>query len=195
LRAAVPEMMRFAKVLSSGARGENMARTSYFINALLLVFLLGALSSKSERAGAAVGSLIASPANDTEQVSDAFFRYIHAYEKKDLATLTKSFANDDKLQAFWPDPSKPLRIEGWNEMRKGLEGYVSSISTMNINIRQPIVQVYGSIAIVSCHWSFSGLVGNKLQVGSGRGSYVFEKRDGAWVIVHLHESSMPGAGK
>ena len=172
-----------------------MARTSYFINALLLVLLLGTISSKSERAGAAVDDLITTRASDAEQVSEAFFRYIHAYEKKDLATLTKSFANDDKLQAFWPDPGKPFRIEGWSEMRKGLEGYVSSISNMNINIRQPIVQVYGSLAIVSCHWSFSGVVGNKPQVGSGRGSYVFEKRDGAWVIVHLHESSMPGAGK
>lgn len=85
-----------------------MARTSYFINALLLVLLLGTISSQSERAGAAVDDLITTRASDAEQVSEAFFRYIHAYEKKDLATLTKSFANDDKLQAFWPDPSKAV---------------------------------------------------------------------------------------
>jgi len=168
-----------------------MAKTSLFLNIVLLVLLFGALSAKSEKVTASVAE--SNPvANDAQQVSEAFSRYMQAYEKKDLAVLSKSFANDDKLQAFWPDPSNPFRIEGWNEMRKGLEGYLSSISSMNINIRQPIVQVYGPLAIVSCHWSFSGVVGGKPQVGSGRGSYVFERRDGAWVIVHLHESSMPG---
>ena|ERR1041385_8981314 len=169
-----------------------MAKTSLFLNVVLLVLLLGTLSAKSEKVTASVAESTSSIANDAEQVSEAFSRYMQAYEKKDLSVLSKSFANDDKLQAFWPDPSNPFRIEGWNEMRKGLEGYLSSISSMNINIRQPIVQVYGPLAIVSCHWSFSGMVGGKPQVGSGRGSYVFEKRDGAWVIVHLHESSMPG---
>ena len=169
-----------------------MTKASVVLNIVLLVLLLGVLSAKSERVTANVAAANTSVATDAEQVSEAFSRYMQAYEKKDLAILSKSFANDDKLQAFWPDPSNPFRIEGWTEMRKGLEGYLSSITSMNINIRQPIVQVYGPLAIVSCHWSFSGMVGGKPQVGSGRGSYVFEKRDGAWVIVHLHESSMPG---
>jgi ketosteroid isomerase-like protein len=132
---------------------------------------------------------------DSPSVSETFSRYIQAYEKKDMATLSAIFANDETLQAFWPDPSNPFRIEGWNEVRRGLDGYLPSISSMTVNIRQPIVQVYGPVAIVSCHWSFSGLVAGKPQVGSGRGSYVFEKRNGAWKMVHLHESSMPVAGK
>ena len=134
-------------------------------------------------------------AGDAEQVSETFSRYIGAYEKKDLETLGKIFANDDKLQAFWPDPTNPFRIEGWKEVRRGLEGYLPAITSMKVNIRQPIVQVYGPLAIISCHWSFAGAVGGKPQVGSGRGTYVFEKRAGVWVLIHLHESSMPAVGK
>ena len=171
-----------------------MVRISYGMNLILIVVLIGILGSKSGRATAAVG-LNDNAESDAKQVSDTFYRYMQAYEKKDMETLTRSFASDEKLTAFWPDPSNPFRVEGWKEMRKGLEGYLPAIASMAINIRQPIVQVYGPLAIVSCHWSFSGVVGGKPQVGSGRGSYVFEKRDAAWVMVHLHESAMPTAGR
>jgi ketosteroid isomerase-like protein len=80
-------------------------------------------------------------------------------------------------------------------VRRGLAGYLPAISSMTVNIRQPVVQVYGPLAILSCHWSFAAAVGGKPQIGSGRGTYVFEKRAGGWVIVHLHESSMPVLGK
>ena len=171
-----------------------MVRISYATNLILIVALIGTLGSKSGRATAAVVRND-SAESDAKQVSETFYRYMQAYEKKDMETLTKSFASDEKLTAFWPDPSNPFRIEGWKEMRKGLEGYLPAIASMAINIRQPIVQVYGPLAIVSCHWGFSGVVGGKPQVGSGRGSYVFEKRDAGWVMVHLHESAMPVAGK
>ncbi len=173
-----------------------MARISYTINLIVIVALIGALGSKSVRATAPVGAgMDDSAASEAKQVSETFYRYMQAYEKKDMETLSQSFARDEKLTAFWPDPSNPFRIEGWKEMRKSLEGYLPAIGSMAINIRQPMVQVYGRLAIVTCHWSFSGVVGAKPQMGSGRGSYVFEKRDGAWVMIHLHESAMPGASK
>lgn len=171
-----------------------MVRISYATNLILIVVLIGILGSKAERVTAAAG-VSDSAENDAKQVSDTFYRYMQAYEKKDMETIGRSFASDEKLTAFWPDPSNPFRIEGWKDMRKGLEGYLPAIASMAINIRQPIVQVYGPLAIVSCHWSFSGVVGGKPQVGSGRGSYVFEKRDAAWVMVHLHESAMPTLSK
>jgi len=158
-------------------------------------YVAGVIAAWAERYIEPVAAQPAAAASEAQQVSETFYRYMQAYEKKDMATLSKSFANDEKLTAFWPDPSNPFRIEGWKEMRKGLEGYLPAIGSMAINIRQPMVQVYGSLAIVSCHWAFSGVVGGKPQVGSGRGTYVFEKRDGDWVMVHLHESTMPVATK
>jgi len=173
-----------------------MVRINYAINLIMIVALIGALGSRSERATAGVVyGFNDNAASEAQQVSETFYRYMQAYEKKDMETLSKSFASDEKLTAFWPDPSNPFRIEGWKEMRKGLEGYLPAIGSMAINIRQPMVQVYGSLAIVTCHWAFSGVVGGKPQIGSGRGTYVFEKRDGGWVMVHLHESAMPVAAK
>ena len=172
-----------------------MARLSYTTNLILVVVLVGLLGSGPQHASAPGIDLMQTATSDSQQVSETFSRYIQAYEKKDMETLRKIFANDEKLQAFWPDPSNPFRIEGWKEVQRGLEGYLPAISSMTVNIRQPIVQVYGPLAIVSCHWSFSGAVGGKPQVGSGRGSYVFERRQGDWVIVHLHESSMPIASR
>jgi ketosteroid isomerase-like protein len=173
-----------------------MARLSYATNLILIVVLVGLLGSRSQHASApSEGGLMQTATSDSQQVSETFSRYMQAYEKKDMETLRKIFANDEKLQAFWPDPSNPFRIEGWKEVQRGLEEYLPAISSMTVNIRQPIVQVYGPLAIVSCHWSFSGAVGGKPQVGSGRGSYVFEKRKGDWEIVHLHESSMPSASR
>src|SRR5438477_4663133 len=133
-----------------------MVRITYAINLIMILALIAALSSKSVRATAAVGDgLYDNVASEPQQVSETFYRYMQAYEKKDMATLSKSFANDEKLTAFWPDPSNPFRIKGWKEMRKGLEGYLPAIGSMAINIRQPMVQVYGSFAIVRCHWSFA----------------------------------------
>jgi ketosteroid isomerase-like protein len=173
-----------------------MARLSYAANVILLIILVVLFGFESRRPAAAHGACSEQVADsDAEQVSETFSRYIQAYEKKDLETLGKIFANDDKLQAFWPDPTNPFRIEGWKEVRRGLAGYLPAISSMTVNIRQPVVQVYGPLAILSCHWSFAAAVGGKPQIGSGRGTYVFEKRAGGWVIVHLHESSMPVLGK
>src|SRR5258705_13662116 len=99
-----------------------MVRISYVTNLILIAVLIGILGSKSGRAAAAAG-VNDGAESDVKQVSDTFYRYMQAYEKKDMETLTRSFASDEKLTAFWPDPSNPFRIEGWKEMRKGLEGY------------------------------------------------------------------------
>jgi len=174
----------------------HMARLSYVANVVLLVALVVVIGSDARpRVAAHAGGPNQLAGSEAEEVRETFSRYIQAYEKKDLETLSKIFANDDKLQAFWPDPTNPFRIEGWPEVRRGLAGYLPAITSMTVNIRQPSVQLFGPVAIVSCHWSFAAAMGGKPQIGSGRGTYVFEKRAGGWVIIHLHESSMPVLGK
>jgi ketosteroid isomerase-like protein len=168
-----------------------MGKVSYTVNLALLIALLCSICSRSDRAVAAASGSIPGPSTDTEQVRETFARYMQAFERKDLDTLGKIFTHDEKLQAFWPSPANPFRVEGWNDMRRGLAGYLPEIGTMAINIRQPIIQTYGSMAIVSCHWSYTASVGGRPQIGSGRGSYIFEKRDGEWFLVHLHESALP----
>src|SRR5437870_12396176 len=113
-----------APAIRRGAdKEEEMVRITYAINFIMVGALIGALGSGSMRATAAVGARSNdNAAREAQQVTETFYRYMQAYEKKDMATLSKSFANDEKLTAFWPDPSNPFRIEGWKEMRKGLEG-------------------------------------------------------------------------
>jgi ketosteroid isomerase-like protein len=119
-----------------------------------------------------------------------------AFETGDLEAFTDLFWHDERLTVFWPEPEMAFRIDGWTQMQSVLKGFTSFVSklppgSVNWEFRQPSINVMGDVAIVTTYWVITMLTPEGSQVMQGRGSSVWKKIEGKWVIIHDHCSFFP----
>jgi len=80
------------------------------------------------------------------------------------------------------------RIAGRVAMRKTFDYYHQASSHMKYHIAKPLVQVFGETAVATFYWSVELGTGRPRHSIHGRGSHVFARQNGRWLIVHEHFS-------
>jgi len=106
------------------------------------------------------------------------------------------FWQDERLTVFWPEPETAFRIDGWTQWQTHLRGFAGFVSQLppgglNLEIRQPSIDVMGDVAIVTAYWVGTMLTPEGSQVMQGRVTEVWKKMEGKWVIVREHASFFP----
>ena len=84
--------------------------------------------------------------------------------------------------------TKQERIAGRAAMRKTFDYYHHASPHMKYHVAQPQVHVYGDIAVATFYWTVELGTGRPRHAIHGRGSHVFARHDGRWLIVHEHFS-------
>lgn len=80
-------------------------------------------------------------------------------------------------------------LHGWPSYRDGqLKAELALYTNLKFEHTNVEAVVRGSIAWVAFRQQISGTTASGPAQVSGRGSAVLEKRDGRWIIVHLHVS-------
>src|SRR6516162_1871161 len=51
--------------------------------------------------------------SEGKAVNAAFDRYVLGWQKGDIDLLQTVYAHDARLTAYWPDPTRPMRLESW----------------------------------------------------------------------------------
>ena len=147
-----------------------------FISVLLVWF---ALASPWARAG--IGGLA-----EEQEIQQATAAWVEAYNARDAARIAGLYAND---ATFWGTRSDTLRITP-QQVAAYFEESVAN-PTLRVKIDQQSIRVYGDVAFNAGTYTVTDRKSGEEVATAGRFSFVFNKRNGQWLIVHHHSSRMP----
>jgi ketosteroid isomerase-like protein len=125
--------------------------------------------------------------DESAAVADTLNRYIEAVEERDLVKYATVVAHDDDLAWYG---SMPGQIVGWGEVEQVIQGMFEALS--DIRITQTDLRIHFSpdriLAWATCLWDFRAKMGDQPVIEPTRCTWVLERRDADWVIVHWHKS-------
>lgn len=107
-----------------------------------------------------------------------------AQMKQDTSAAAKILAED--YTEFNPD--YPTRLDGKGiAMRLGEAAVGSSTSLVAAEMANPMVQVYGEVAILTYNFIGSTKDGSgKIEPFTAKSTRVYRKQDGKWLLVHAN---------
>ncbi|MGD9346465.1 MAG: SgcJ/EcaC family oxidoreductase [Candidatus Aminicenantes bacterium] len=137
------------------------------------------------------------PAVDLEaekaNVQAVLNQYVEAWENLDIELFSKVFSHDDDIVIFSASPNK--RYVGWEVFREDVQKSFHEMTSVEISFRDISIEVHasGNIAWLSCleDWDFV-YQGQPVSDEGARVTWILEKRNGQWVIIHAHWSMPPG---
>jgi len=154
---------------------------------LLLCFTL------SCQQGEEVGVEAEEPVVDIEaekaNVQAVLNQYTKAWEALDFELFSEVFSHDDDMVIFSASPNK--RYVGWEVFKEDVQKSFKEIESIEISFRDIFIKVHasGNIAWLSCFedWDFV-YQGQPVRDEGARVTWILEKRNGKWVIIHAHWS-------
>jgi len=122
------------------------------------------------------------------EVEQTFDRYVQGWNQGSVEILADIYAHDAKIIAYWPDPSNPS-VQGWDAIKKSLEDVFTRIHGMALDFKERQVEVYGDVALLTSTWTWKEAEAPMFE--HGRASFMFQRRNHKWVVVHEHSSIQP----
>ncbi len=104
--------------------------------------------------------------------------------KKDIPAILRYFS--DEISGF--SSTYHDRFQGKEELRKTFEYYLSEAEQVSYEIMEPSVTEAGDTAILSFYWRVTLKTGKKRLEIPGRGTHVYYRQKGNWLIIHEHFS-------
>src|SRR6266851_1305923 len=155
---------------------------------VLLVIVGGTILIVVVRATVATYAL--AQINNEAAVRDALLSSASSFEKNDVATATKVWANDESLTVFEQGHAN----YGWADYRDHhLVPEMGEMKNTKYAFSDIKIHLAGKTAWATLKYTISADVtdnGKPRYVnGGGLGTAVLEKRDGQWRIVHWHSSA------
>lgn len=139
--------------------------------------------------GAAHTAAVGAKDFDAKAVNATFDRYVLGWQKGDIDLLETVYSHDGHLTAYWPDPTRPARLESWATVKENLKDVFDLIHRMDLEFDERQIDVYGSVAVLTTHWTWHHPSGRFFE--HGRATFIFKKDAGKWMIVHEHSSVTP----
>jgi ketosteroid isomerase-like protein len=129
-------------------------------------------------------------ATDEAAVRDLLLKSESSFEKNDVATATKVWANDESLTVFESGHAN----YGWTDYRDNhLVPEMGEMKSTKYAFSDIKIHLAGKTAWATFKYTISADVtdnGKSRHVdGGGLGTAVLEQRDGQWRIVHWHSSA------
>jgi ketosteroid isomerase-like protein len=165
---------------------KNLGRKLGFIvamaSAVVLVSLV-AFAASHESTATAQG-------NDEAAVRETLLQNASSFEKNDMATATKVWANDESVTVFESGHAN----YGWADYRDHhLAPEMAEMKNTKYSFSDVKIHVSGNTAWATMKYAIAADVseaGKTRHVeGAGLATAVLEKRDGQWRIVHWHSSA------
>jgi ketosteroid isomerase-like protein len=141
-------------------------------------------------AGATVATHALPQTNDEAAVRDVLLESASSFEKNDLATATKVWANDESLTVFEQGHAN----YGWADYRDHhLLPEMGEMKNTKYAFTDIKIHLAGKTAWATFKYTIAADVMDNEKSrhveGAGLGTAILEKRDGRWQIVHWHSSA------
>jgi ketosteroid isomerase-like protein len=114
--------------------------------------------------------------------------YVTSVEKADMGLYAKTVAHDPGMVNFGTAASE--RIVGWDALREVMEAQNAALSGTKIAASDVTVNVSseGRFAWATSLWEFKATMGGQAIALPVRCTWILEKRETGWVVVHFHKS-------
>jgi uncharacterized protein (TIGR02246 family) len=124
---------------------------------------------------------------ETAPIKAVLDNYIASIEREDMTLYGRVMAHDSDMVNFGTSEAP---IIGWEALRKLIEEQNAALSETKIIARDVSVQISpsGKFAWATSLWDFKAVAGGAPIEIPVRCTWVLEKRDNGWVIVHFHKS-------
>jgi ketosteroid isomerase-like protein len=162
--------------------GRRLDFTVAMASAVVLVSLV-AFAATNESTAKAQG-------NAEAAVRETLLQSASSFEKNDMATATKVWANDESVTVFESGHAN----YGWTDYRDHhLAPEMAEMKNTKYLFSDMKIHVSGNTAWATMKYSIAADVGEAGKTrhveGAGLATAVLEKRDGQWRIVHWHSSA------
>jgi len=120
-------------------------------------------------------------------IEKVLVNYVVSVENEDMELYTRNVVHD-KAMVNYGAFGNP--IVGWDALKKVIEDQNTMLSEIKIDVSDLKIHVYetGKFAWATCLWSFKALMAENPIVLAVRCTWVLEKREPGWVIIHFHKS-------
>jgi len=120
-----------------------------------------------------------------EHIREVLTRSTTAFERGDMATMEKTWANDDSVIVFESGHAN----YGWADYRDNHLGpEMKEMKNTKYTLSDVKAKVSGNTAWATFKYAISADIGSRHVDGAGLGTAVLEKRGNEWRIVHWHSS-------
>ena len=124
--------------------------------------------------------------DDEAAVRDVLMQNAAAFERGDMATLNKLWANDESVTVFESGHAN----YGWADYRDNhLKPEMAEMKNTKYAITDIKPRIAGNTAWATFKYTISAQLKERHVEASGLGTAVLEKRDARWQIVHWHTSN------
>ncbi|MCA1623646.1 MAG: nuclear transport factor 2 family protein [Acidobacteria bacterium] len=156
-----------------------MWRKTSFIFGLALFFFAGIVAVSFYWSASAQTS-------EEKAVIEVLTKNTTAFERNDLATLDKIWANDEAVTVFENGHAN----YGWADYRNNhLAPEMKEFKNTKYTSSDVKVKIDGKTAWATFKYTLAAAVGTRKIESGGLGTAVLEKRGGRWQIVHWHSSA------
>ncbi len=108
-----------------------------------------------------------------------------------IAAAVRRFFADDVV-VVGPDLSRVAR--GGDAVAASYDAFVRSVKLLDVEVRDPVVDELGDVAVATVVWSMTYEVGGTRSHERGHDVYVLRKSPAAWRICWRQIVSVPSAG-
>ena len=129
--------------------------------------------------------------NDIETVGEVLEQYRVGFSTLDTQMLAQIWDQRYRKIVYVPLEAK-APIYGWSDVEAYYRRIAEQFDTHKMLLGDINVDTLGDMAYAFCTFHFEGSVNGKAHVVDGRNTFVLHRKDGAWKVIHYHES-LPGA--
>jgi len=128
---------------------------------------------------------------ETAAVKKVLEEYVKSVETEDIEAYAKLVAHDTTMVNFGGF-GKP--IIGWDALKKVMEGQNEMLSDTKIEVSGMLIHLSadGKLAWATCLWNLKAMMAENEVALPIRCTWVLEKHDADWMIVHFHKSMPVG---
>lgn len=118
-------------------------------------------------------------------------RYVKSVVDEDMELYGENVAHDEAMVNFGAFGAP---IIGWEALKQVMEGQNEALSGVKIDVSDMAVHVSadGKLAWATCLWKLTAMMGEEPIELPVRCTWVLEKTEGRWTIVHFHKSLPAG---
>jgi uncharacterized protein (TIGR02246 family) len=125
---------------------------------------------------------------EKSEIKTVLDKYIFSIENEDIEAYGSIFVHDPDMINFGTGANE--RIVGWDALKKAIQAQNAAISGTEIIQSDITVNLSndGKFAWATSLWDFKSTMGEQVMQLPVRCSWILEKFDDEWKIVHFHKS-------
>ena len=124
---------------------------------------------------------------ESERVRNQNKRFYEALSSQNILSMEKVWSRSGYVRCVHPGWDM---LEGWPSIRDSWRTIFTNAICLTVEAETSEVEVHGPIAVVTCRERISSFTLDGSNVALALATNIFEKREGRWLLIHHHASSI-----